>query len=300
MAGASEIKSHIGSVSSTKKITNAMYLISSTKLKKAKEELERTRPFFELQEHEIRRLFQKRPEIDSPYFYPETGRKPAETYAYLVITADKGLAGAYNMNVLRRMEKEREKHKKTRIYMVGEYGRRYCHYRDIPLDQAFLYTAQNPTLQRARQICVTMLNEYHAGRVDEIRIIYSDMKNELDTEVRMVQLLPFERKFFVTPGEQRDNKEFRFDPSVSEVLNSIMPSYLTGNIYGALVDSFSAEQNARMGAMRSASRNAQELLDELKLEYDRVRQADITREITEVSAGARAQRRKREREASRK
>jgi F-type H+-transporting ATPase subunit gamma len=298
MANAGEVKSHMGSVRSTMKITNAMYMISSTKLKKAKAELMKTRPFFELQEHEIRRLFQTRSDIDSPFFYPETGRRPAETYSYLVITADKGLAGGYNMNVLRRMEQERERHKKTRIYMVGEYGRRYCTRRNIPMEQSFLYTAQNPTLQRARVICSAMLGEYLAGRTDEIRIIYSDMKNEVSTEVKVMHLLPFERKTFYTPEERQSHKdrEFRFTPSVEEVIARVMPSYITGSIYGALVDSFSAEQNARMTAMRSASKNAEELLNNLKLRYDRLRQAAITQEITEVAAGARAQRKKKMRE----
>lgn len=298
MATASEVKSHIGSVNSTKKITNAMYMISSTKLKKAKSELEKTRPYFSMLESEIRRLFQTRSDIESPFFYPKSGRKPAETYSYLVITADKGLAGAYNMNVLRRMEEERERHKKTRIYMVGEYGRRYCKRRNIPIEQSFLYTAQSPTLQRARVISSTMLTEYLMKRTDEIRIIYSDMKTDIQTEVKMMKLLPFERKLFYTPEERRTNRdrEFRFNPNVDEVINRVMPSYVAGSIYGALVDSFSAEQNARMTAMRSASKNADELLSELKLTYDRLRQAAITQEITEVAAGARAQRKKKERE----
>ena len=131
MANTKEIKNRIKSVSDTQKITNAMYLISSTKMRKAKEELERTRPYFDLQEHEIRRIFQTVIDIKSRYFYPKSGRKPAETYAYLVITADKGLCGGYNHNILKRTEEELKKHKKVKLYVVGEYGRRYFQKRNI-------------------------------------------------------------------------------------------------------------------------------------------------------------------------
>ena len=115
MANTKELKNRIASVKNTQKITNAMYLISSTKMRKAKEELETTRPYFDLQEHEIRRIFQSEIDITSRYFYPKTGRKPAETYAYLIITADKGLAGAYNQNVIKLAEEEMSKHKKTKL-----------------------------------------------------------------------------------------------------------------------------------------------------------------------------------------
>ena len=294
MANAKEIRDRISSVSNTRKITNAMFLISSTKLQKAKQALKDTRPYFLQQEKEIKRIFQSESTVTSRYFYPVTGRKPAETYAYLVITADKGLAGAYNYNVLKRAQAEIQKHKKVKLYVVGEYGRRYFSKRGIPIEQSFLYTAQNPTFQRAREICYTMLAEFNAGNVDEIRVIYSDMESELTSTVKMERLLPFERKAFMTPEEKKNEVDvhFKFYPSVTEVINRCMPGYIAGFIYGALVDSFSAEQNARMNAMNNANRNAEELIDNLSLKYNGVRQAAITQEITEVSAGAKAQKNK--------
>ena len=299
MANTKEIKNRINSVKNTQKITNAMYLISSTKMRKAKEELDKTRPYFELQEKEIRRIFQSEIDIRSRYFYPKTGRKPAETYAYLVITADKGLAGAYNHNVLKKVEEELKKHKKHKLYVVGEFGRRYFRKNNIPIEQSFLYTAQNPSFSRAREISSILLEEYDEQRVDEIRIIYSDMENELLSTVKMIRLLPFDRREFWTREEEKNERDihYEFTPSVDEVLNSVIPGYVAGNIYGALVDSFSAEQNARMMAMNSANENAEELLAGLQLQYNRVRQAAITQEITEVAAGAKAQKNKRIKEA---
>ncbi len=302
MATTTEIKNRINSVKNTQKITSAMYLISSTKMRKAKSELQKTRPYFDAIEHEIRRIFQSTSDVDSIYFYPEKGRKPAETYAYLVITADKGLAGSYNYNVIKRAEAEMSKHKKVKLYVVGDFGRRYFMKHGIEIEQSFLYTAQNPTFTRARQICSILMEEYNERRVDEIRIIYSDMENELTSTVKMTRLLPFERKSFISnevdPEEKKVDKEYNFYPSVNVVLDNIMNGYIAGNIYGALVDSFSAEQNARMNAMSSANNNAEELLADLSIQYNRVRQAAITQEITEVAAGAKAQKRKREREAA--
>ena len=300
MASTKEIKNRIASVKNTQKITSAMYLISSTKMRKAKEELDRSRPYFDMQEHEIRRIFQTEIDIRSKYFYPKTGRKPAETYAYLVITADKGLAGAYNHNVLKMAEQEMQKHKNVKLYVVGEYGRRYFAKRNIRLEQSFLYTAQNPTFTRAREISSILLEEYDERRVDEIRIIYSDMVNELLSTVKMMRLLPFDRKEFWTDREERDEKDvhYEFYPSVDEVLNRVIKGYVAGCIYGALVDSFSAEQNARMTAMNSANKNAEELLANLQIEYNKERQYAITQEITEVSAGSKAQKKKRIKEAA--
>ncbi len=300
MPNTKEIKNRIGSVQNTQKITNAMYLISSTKMRKAKEELERTRPYFEMQEYEIRRIFQTEIDITSHYFYPKTGRKPAETYAYLVITADKGLAGAYNHNVIKLAEEEMAKHKHIKLYVVGEYGRRYFKKKDYAMEQTFLYTAQNPSFSRAREISSILLEEYDNRGIDEIRVIYSDMESEFLTTVKMMRLLPFDRKEFWTKQSEKNEKDihYEFSPSVNEVLNHVIPGYLAGCIFGALVDSFSAEQNARMTAMNSANKNAEALLDDLRIEYNRVRQAAITQEITEVAAGAKAQKKKRKKEES--
>lgn len=307
MASTKEIKDRISSVKNTQKITNAMYLISSTKMRKAKADLDQTRPYFEQVAAEIKKIFQNTSEIHSRYFYPETGRKPAENYAYLVITADKGLAGSYNYNVLKLAEAAVQKHKKTELFVVGEYGRRYFEKHNIPIRKSFLYTAQNPTFRRAREIAAVLLEEYNSGNVDEIRIIYSDMKNELESDAKRVRLLPFERRHFKVGGDLEEETElvtgenaemdYEFYPSVKAVLNRIVPSYVAGYIYGALVDSFSAEQNARMNAMHAANDNAEQLLGKLSVEYNRVRQSAITQEITEIAAGAKAEKQKRRKES---
>ena len=301
MAGTKEIKDHIDSVQETKKITNAMYLIASTKLRKARQELDNTRPYFEALRREIKRIFRTvgGEVVDSPYFYPMEGEPPLDKpNACLVITADKGLAGAYNQNAIKEALKLLETHPDTKLYVVGEYGRRFFAARGIPIEHSFLYTAQNPTMARAREISALLLDGFENDRLDKIYVVYTDMGNGMDFQAKCTRVLPFHRTHFADSAlvEPPVTTPFEFLPSVQAVLDSMMPSYVSGFIYSALIDSFCCEQQARMTAMDSANQNAEKLLGELSLEFNRVRQSAITQEITEVSAGARAQRQKHRKE----
>ena len=298
MAGTKEIKSRIESVQETKKITSAMYLIASTKLRRARQELDNTRPYFEALRGEIKRIFRTVDGVDSRYFFPVGDDTPLEgTYGCLVITADKGLAGSYNQNAIREAMRLLEQHPDTKLFVVGEYGRRFFTQRNIPIEHSFLYTAQNPTMARAREISTLLLDGYDRGELRQIFVVYTDMASALSFQARSTRLLPFHRTSFAPPaGERAVTEPFEFLPSVTAVLDSMMGSYVSGFIYSALIDSFCCEQNARMTAMDSANQNAEKLLGELSLQYNRVRQAGITQEITEISAGATAQRQKRRKE----
>ena len=292
MANTREIKNRIESVQQTRKITNAMYLIASTKLRRARSDLANTRPYFDAMRGEIKRIFRTAGDVDSPYFYPPDNNTPLEgTYGCLVITADKGLAGAYNQNVIKEAQRLLDQHPDTKLYGVGEYGRRFFDQHHIPIQHSFLYTAQNPTLDRAREISRLLLDGFQKGKLKEIFVVYTDMESSLLSEAKSTRLLPFHRTHFAPPAKEKAVQEpFEFYPSVGAVLNNMIPSYVSGFIYSALLDSFCSEQNARMTAMDAANRNAEELLSTLKLQYNRVRQAAITQEITEISAGAAAQR----------
>ncbi len=301
MAGTKEIKDHIDSVQETKKITSAMYLIASTKLRKARQELDNTRPYFEALRREIKRIFRTvgGEAVDSPYFYPMEGEAPLDKpNACLVITADKGLAGAYNQNAIKEALKLLDTHPDTKLYVVGEYGRRFFASHNIPIEHSFLYTAQNPTMARAREISTLLLDSFEKDELDKIYVVYTDMGNGMDFRAKCTRVLPFHRTHFADSAlvEPPVATPFEFLPSVQAVLDSMMPSYVSGFIYSALIDSFCCEQQARMTAMDSANQNAEKLLGELSLEFNRIRQSAITQEITEVSAGARAQRKKHEKE----
>lgn len=285
-----KIKSRIASVQEMQKITNAMYLIASTKVQRAKRELDRTKPYFEAIRVEIKRIFRTLADVESPYFYPPSGEHDLPgAYGFLVITADKGLAGAYNQNVLKLAEELMRQHPDPRLFVVGEYGRQYFRRRNIPIEKSFLYTAQNPTLYRATEISDQLLELYQKEKLSKIYVVYTDFENSMSEPVRVMRLLPFHRADFETTTEEKAVLEpFDFDPSVAQVLNNIVPTYVTGFIYSALVDSFCSEQSARMTAMDSANRNAKELLSQLRMTYNHLRQAMITQEITEISSGARA------------
>lgn len=294
MANTKDLKDRIRSVRDTQKITNAMYLIASTKMRKAKSELDKTRPYFDAIKSEIKRIFRTVKDVKSCYFYPDDGEPVLNgTFACLVITADKGLAGMYNQHVLKEAEKMLAEHPDTKLFVVGEYGRQYFSRHGIPIERSFLYTAQNPTMQRAREISELLLELFEAGSVQKIFVIYTDMMNGMTEVAKTERLLPFHRKVFASGMNEKQVKTpFEFTPSVGEVLDNIIPSYVSGYIYSALVDSFCSEQNARMSAMSAAGQNADKILSSLSLEYNRLRQAAITQEMTEISSGAKAQKHK--------
>ena len=285
MSGIAEIKHRIASVRDTKKITNAMYLIASTKVRKAKNDLERTLPYFSALQGEIADIFAGVPELDSVYFDTSAREEPRTKggCGILVITADKGLAGAYNANVLKRAQELLREHPDNRLFVVGEYGRQYYKNHGVPFVEEFDYTAQDPTLHRAREICDILLSKYESGELDEIFVVYTDFGGGRSEHVYAKRLLPIERS-----EGKRDDAHFEFEPSAEEVLAGIVHSYVAGFVYSALVDSYCCEQNARMVAMLGADNNAEEILSELSLEFNRVRQAAITREITEITSGAKA------------
>ena len=298
MPSAREIRVRMNSIQQTRKITNAMYLISSAKLRKAKQEWDQTRPYFQALKAEVKRIFRTSGHVESRYLYPDEGELPPDgTYGFLVITADKGLAGAYNQNVLKEAHRLMQEHPQTKLFVVGEYGRQYFQRHQVPIERSFLYTAQNPTMQRAREITAELLDRFDKGELQKIFVIYTDMKNSLTENVSATRILPFHRSAFTAPtDEKRITEPFEFFPSVTQVLENIVPSYVSGFIYSALIDSFCSEQSARMNAMNSANENAEKMLGELALAYNRIRQAAITQEITEISAGARAQKRKRQKQ----
>jgi len=292
-----EIQKRINSVRETQKITNAMYLIASTKLQRARKELDSTRPYFEALLSEIKRVFRVNRNIENRYFYP-----PGEDddhkgcYGILAITGDKGLAGSYNYNVVRAVNRLMKEHPDHELFLVGEYGKNYYSSRGFVVKDNFWDASNHPTSYRAREITSTLLERFMQGHIDKIYIVYTDL-NKGETKVVTSRMLPFHRANFISPTaaetEAPITGEFEFVPSLEEVLEIAVASYLSGYVYSALVDSFCCEQNARMVAMDNSNRNAQELIDELNIQYNRVRQSLITQEITEVTAGAMAQKRKR-------
>lgn len=292
MAGTKEIKDRIKSIKDTQKITNAMYLISSTKLRKARKGLQDTEPYFYELQGMIARILRHMPNIEHPFLRESEKSNANRKHGYLVITADKGLAGAYNHNVLKLTEEHLARFDNTMLFVIGELGRQYFEARGIPIDGQFMYTSQNPTHHRARIITQKLLTSYIDGELDDLYIVFTAMKNSMETEARFEQLLPLKSSMHIATPTDVIQEDFLMSPSPEAVLDEIIPNYVNGFIYSALVESYCAEQNSRMMAMQNANDSANEILHDLSIRYNRERQAAITQEITEVCAGAKAQRKK--------
>lgn len=285
MANMKEIHSRMESVKDIKKITNAMYLISSSKLKKARKRLLATEPYFEKLQSTINDILIRAPHIHQVYFERREQIKPSDRKrGYIVITADKGLAGAYNHNVIKLAEEELAKGENNFLYVVGQVGRMYFTRKNIKIDAEFLYTAQNPSMYRSREIAETILKLFEEGQLDEVYIVYTEMVSPMKAEPKILQILPLERKKF--ERREKGYQHASFYPSPAQVMEYLVPNYVKGIIFGVLVEAYSSEQSSRMIAMEAATNSAKDMLKELDLLYNRARQSAITQEITEIVSGA--------------
>lgn len=299
MATIKEIRDRINSVNDTRKITNAMYLISSTKLRRAKKLLTDTEPFFFSTQAMISRIVTNLPPGVENIFLETRQDIPDEKKrrGYIIFTDDKGLAGAYNHNVLKMAEQHIYNDGCSwKLFVIGEVGRYHFLSRHMEIEESFMFTSQNPTLHRARKIAAEILDYYYARTIDEFYIIYTTVHGGV-CQTKYEKLLPLG---IITDIQNKElpkygvREEFAMEPNPSAILDNIVPNYITAYIYGALVESFCSVQNSRMIAMDSANKNAAKMLETLQRTYNRQRQAMITQEITEVVSGAKALKRSKE------
>lgn len=293
MANAREIQSRMKSIQDTMKITNAMYMVSSSKLQKARKDLKNTEPYFYMIQDGLARILNISPEAGNKFFDQRKHKKgAARRIGYLVITADKGLAGAYNHNVIKTAEELVLNEEDDMLFVVGQVGRHYFEKRNIPIDITFNYTAQNPTMNRARHIAEKLVELFEQETLDEVYVIFTRMVNSMTVEPVSKKILPLKEEHI----EIRDKNSFyeraEFLPDAQTVFDKIVPDYVAGYIFGALIESYCSEHNARMMAMQTATEAASDMLRQLNIKYNRARQAAITQEITEVIAGSKAQKKK--------
>ncbi|MEY8303808.1 ATP synthase F1 subunit gamma [Anaerosalibacter bizertensis] len=277
-----DIKRRIRGITNTKQITKAMELVSSAKLRKAREKLEKTRPYFNTVRESIQEVLSATGNMRHPFLEIREVKRSL----YIVITADGGLAGGYNSNVIRAVESEIKSRKdEVDLIVIGRKGKDYFKSRGYNVVGEFLDITEAPAFSDAVQIGQLAMEKYENREVDEVKLVYTEFITTLSQENKIIKLLPNEG---VNGDEKEKTSVIEYEPSPEEVLDYLIPKYIESTIYGGLIESSCSEQGSRRTAMQSATDNAEEMIDELTLSYNRARQAAITSEISEIVAGAEA------------
>jgi ATP synthase, F1 gamma subunit len=293
MASMREIKLRIKSIKETRQITKAMKLISAAKLKKARQQLEQTLPYFNKVKSTIADIIIHSGTIENVYFDVRKD-KPDKKTGFIILTGDRTLAGGYNHNIIKHAEEGIKKASNPMLMVAGHLGRSYFNRRNFNLYPDFDYPVQNPTVYRAREIAEIVLEQFKKGELDEVYLVYTLMVSSLKLQPMTMKLLPLDMdvvKEDIGLDEATSVKideMLTYEPSPKAVFDVLIPKYIKGIVYGALVEAFASEQSARMSAMDSATSNADEMLQSLNLFYNRARQAAITQEIAEIVGGATA------------
>lgn len=283
MASIADIRHHMRVVSQTRQITRAMHMISTAKMKKGLARYEANLTYLTEVRQTIKDVLTHVEGRKQGYLRRPKGNRAA----HIIIAADKGLAGGYNSGVLQLAEEHMKAYEESNIFCIGQMAREYLERRGYVIDIEFAHVIQDPTLYHARQIAETVLELYNQNMLDEVYIVYTKRISTMVQKPEVIRLLPVRVEDFddveATVGGQ---EEILYEPSVTRLMELLIPQYLIGVIYSALVQSFASEQCARMNAMDAATRNANEMMDRLGHELNRARQSQITNEIAEIIAGA--------------
>ncbi|MFA5523164.1 MAG: ATP synthase F1 subunit gamma [Tissierellales bacterium] len=280
-----DIKRRIRSVGGIKQITKAMELVSSAKLRKARERLEMSRPYYQTLIRSIQEILSSTRGTKHPLLE----RREVKNRAFIVITGDRGLAGGYNGNAIRLAESQIDNKEQAVILAVGIKAKDYFRRRNYNIAGEFLNISEEPHFIDASSIGALAIELYEESKVDEVNIVYTGFKSVMSQEAKILKLLPAESIGEDSEGEANSPKILiEYEPSPGVVLDYLIPKYIHSAIYGALIESSASEQGARRIAMEAATDNAEEMIDELELRYNRARQATITQEISEIVGGAEA------------
>lgn len=286
MASMRDIKRRRSSITSTQQITKAMKLVSTVKLQKAKGRAEEVTPYFDAMYKTICSMLSKVGDLDHPYLTAEEEGKRI----IITITSNRGLAGGYNSNIAKLIASSELNDENTSIYAIGHKGEELLAIRGMEVDGSDNDVMEAPTYEDAARITRELLSRYAAGEISEIWLAYTHFKNTVVHEPKLMKLLPVEVDEEDVEGaeDNADNLLMNFEPNEEEALKLIVPKYVTSIVYGALVEAVASENGARMQAMDSATSNAEDMIADLTLKYNRARQGSITQELTEIIAGAEA------------
>lgn len=280
-----EIKREIKSKQNTRQITKAMEMVAASKLRRAQEAAVAARPYADKLLEVVGNIASGTKGVR----HPMLEARPIKRTGYLVITSDRGLAGGYNANILRKVTQTiKEKHKSAdeyAIYVIGRKGRDYFRRRNMPILEEVIGLSDSPAFADIKSIAASAVGKFSEGAYDELYIYYNQFVNALTQVPTETRLLPLEN----VSGGNAPVSSYEYEPSPEGVLEVLLPKYAETLIYSAVLDGKASEFGARMTAMGSATKNATKMINSLTLTYNRARQAAITQEITEIVAGANAQ-----------
>lgn len=284
MASMKDIKRRRDSIQSTGQITKAMKLVSTVKLQKAKGKAESTKPYSDLMYETICNMLARSGNINHKYLQAGESSKKA----IITITANRGLAGGYNTNITKLITESGIPKEDIDIIAIGTKGKDYLARRGYNITEDDSEVINAPLYTDARDICDRLLERFAAGEIGEIYLAYTSFKNTVVHEPKLIKLLPVYIDTEGVNSESKDTTPMNYEPAEDEALNLIIPKYVCSLIYGALIEAVASENGARMQAMDNATSNADEMISDLSLKYNRARQASITQELTEIIAGANA------------
>ncbi len=282
MASMRDIKRRRSSIQSTQQITKAMKLVSTVKLQKAKNRAEETNPYFNHMYQTVVSMLKRSGTIMHPYLTAGESSKKA----VVVITSNRGLAGGYNSNVVKLITDSGWNKEDVTVYAIGNKGKEALERRGYTVLADYSEVIESPVYEDAAAVCGQVLKAFQEGEIGEIYLAYTHFKNTVSHEPTLMKLLPVE----IDETEETENSNIlmNYEPNDEEALDMIIPKYITSLFYGALVEAVASENGARMQAMDSATSNAEEMISDLSLKYNRARQGSITQELTEIIAGANA------------
>jgi F-type H+-transporting ATPase subunit gamma len=297
MPSTREIRRRIRSVGNMSQITRAMEMVSAAKMRKAQQRVTASRPYSEQLRQIISDLATQQPDPEQLAQFPLLQTRPVRTVELIVVTPDRGLTGALNTNILRRAsrfileetppssggETGEERRAPVQVIAVGKKARDYFVRTRQNVVAEFIGIGDTTTLDAVRPIADIAIDDFTSGKVDAVYVVYSRFINTLVQRPEVMQILPVE-----PPPAHEGYADYIFEPSPADVLNDLLPRYVEVQLYQAILEGIASEHSARMVAMRSASDNAKEIQQELTLSYNKARQAQITREVSEIAAGANA------------
>lgn len=277
-----EIKTRIKSVESTKQITKAMELVSSSKFRKAKEKAESSRPYFNTLYNTVQDIAKNTSGIKNVLLK----ERKVNNVCYIVIAGDRGLAGGYNSNILKAVLAHNE-HGTGKVISVGKKAKESLSKRGYEIIDS-IDSVEEAVYEDANRVAQRAMEAYKNGEVDEVNLVYTQFISALDQEPKVVKLLPVTIDNDNKEKSKKSKAAVQYLPSADAVLGYILPKYVSGSVYGAIAESYASEQAARRTAMESATDNANEMISKLQLIYNRARQAAVTQEISEIVGGAAA------------